>query len=82
MNKSFFSFKFFFLFLSFLDILYFFSLDLKIRSNSEYFLFDYLLNTPFLTLYSCFNINSISLIFILLTQVIIWVCIVWSENFN
>lgn len=69
------------IFLMVFNIIFFIYHSFGIKSSTGIFYICYLLNTPYLTLYTIFNINTFSLIFILLTNIIIILSIIWSWNF-
>ena len=72
-----------FFLIEFLENLYFlYYLDFNCKSNTGLNIIGYLIDTSYLTLYTVFNVNNFSLLFILLTNIIIILSILWSWNFN
>ena len=61
-----------FFLIEFLENLYLlYHLDFHCKSNTGLIVIGYLIDNPYLTLYTVFNINNFSLLFILLTNIII-----------
>lgn len=65
-----------------LNILILYGLDLKIKSSDGFYFLDKFIDTFYLTVYISFNINSLSLIFVILNNLIIILCVIWSWNYN
>ena len=64
----------------FFSLLMLYATDFTLTYSSNLFIKNFFIKTPFFSFYCFFNINCLSLIFVILTTFVILMCIIWSSN--
>ena len=73
---------FLFIIIFFFNLLILYVLDSKIRWFMATFFFNHVIDTYYINLYMYFNINSLSLLLVILNNMILILCIIWSYNYR